>query len=239
MENIEVNPQTPGEYLIRVGDALAPKAPLNIKIEGILSAPADFLAGKKEEYKPELAHLLIDRDNQTLKLVLDEYDPYSRDEITGSLKDNVELEKWNINTAKRWTVGEFLQFVRERKMWFAKPEDQVALLKGLQTWKVNVDREIKIFNDNKGNSTDSVETVVSKVQGLVYKFNLSIPVFKGYDKKKFTVEIGLDPKATTVDIYLYSDELYQLRIDERDRLFAFELKKFDSLDFNCSQVYIS
>jgi len=239
MEDLKINAVGPGEYTFRVGAALELKAPLNINISGMLSAPAEWLSKKAAEYDPKDAHLIVDKDNNKLTLTLDEYQPTSRDVITGSLTDDVELAKWQINTSKRWTVNELLQFVRERKYFFTDGAEQEKLLASLQKWNVNINREIKKHNDNSGNSLDSLETNVTKVEGLVKQFNLSIPIFKGYEKKTFSVQFGLDPKSTQVDLYMFSDELFTLKKTLLDSLFAQELAKFKALNFDCSVVNIS
>lgn len=239
MENVELHGATPGEYFIRIGTATEEKKPLPLKIDGMLSAPSEFLLNKSTEYEAAHAHLLIDKDALKLQLVLDEFDPNSRDVITGTLSEDVELKKFKINTSERWTVKEFLQFVRERKLFFAEYSDQTKLLQSLQKWDTQITRVIKQHNDNHGNSEQNLETKVAAVEGLISKFKLNIPLFKGYSKEVFTVEIGLDPKATSVDIFLFSDELFELRLTRRDSIFDAETKKFDAMGFACSKINIS
>jgi hypothetical protein len=82
-----------------------------------------------------------------------------------------------------------------------------------------------------------VQQTTQGEDGLITKFDLLIPIFQGYSKMKFTVEIGLDPKNTTVQLYLISDELIELEIGQREKLIEDELKKFDY--FKCSKVVLS
>lgn len=241
MEKIEFNAHVPGDFTVREGKALEVFHPKALNIVGMLSAPFEFLQSKKESgvYGAYHSHLLVDKENETLTLVLNEKDEKSRDTITGKLSVDPQLSKWHINSGQRWTVPTLLQFIRERKFFFADPADHDKLIKSLQKWHVNVEREIKKFNDNSGNSLDSLETKVASVEGLVSKFVLEIPIFKGYPKEKFTVEIGLDPKSTQVDIFLFSDELFELTITRRNAIFETELYKFISMGFDCSVINIS
>lgn len=55
----------------------------------------------------------------------------------------------------------------------------------------------------------------------------------------FTVNIGLDPKNSQVDFFLYSDELFFLTRSDRDLLFKKELDAFLKVGFNCSVIHIS
>ncbi len=88
------------------------------------------------------------------------------------------------------------------------------------------------------NSLAMLERKVNDID-LVKEFTLSIPIFKGYEKKDFTVFIGLDPKSSQVDFFLYSDELFFLTRTEREKLFSAELERIKNLNFNCSIIYVS
>jgi hypothetical protein len=127
------------------------------------------------------------------------------------------------------------------RFYFADKAAQTKLVQSLQKWSVKVERVINEHNDNKGNSNFQLETKVqqsaSGEDGLISKFDLLIPIFQGYAKQKFTVEIGLDPKNTAVMLYLISDELIELEIGQREKLIQDELNKFD--DFECSKVVLS
>lgn len=228
----------PGVYKILHGAAELERYPLRIELTGILSAPHDFLKNKVENYEAKQAHLLIDRDKNTLILSLNSKDDKSCDTIQGRLSIDPQLEAFAINTEKRWTVKAFVEFLRQRKFFFKEPDAQGKLIASLQKWSVNIERVIKEHNSNDGNSVSSLETKVSGVD-LITKFDLDIPVYKGYAKKQFSVQIGLDPKSTHVELFLYSEDLPFLVYSERERLFGVEVEKFTKLGFDCSVVNIS
>jgi len=236
--NITLEIGTPGEHNILFGEAEKKIYPKSLNITGVLSAPANFLKGKVGMFKKEDAHLIIDRDNNKLVLNIDERSEKSPIQITGQLKPSEDLAAWEINTSERWSVNEFLAFVRERKFFFKDPVVQGKLIASLQKWNVNVEMVIKQHNDNSGNSLAMLERKVGEID-LVKEFTLSIPIYKGYQKREFVVNIGLDPKNTQVDFFLYSDELFFLTRTDRESLFNQEIENFKKLGFDCSVIEVS
>lgn len=217
------------EVIIRHGDALAPQAEKGISIDGTLSSPFQFLSGRGtiDETK---SHLRIYKDLGKVELYIQDTNPYTTHKITGSLKRDSVLNQFAINTEKRWAVSDFLKFVRTMRFYFADKEQHSSLLQSLQTWSVQIQRVIKEHNDNSGNSNFQLETKVRDVK-LLTKFALELPIFQGYPKHKFNVEIGLDPKAVSVDLYLISDELIELEIGVREKTIENELKNFEANKF--------
>jgi hypothetical protein len=235
MENLQLNiTPTGSEFVIREGSALEAKSAKSIKIDGVLDAPYQFKIGKKLD--PLTCHIKIRKDKGEIALIAQDTDPYTTHEITGRLTYDTVLAQFHINKEKRWTVQEFLKFVKMMKFFFADKAAHTKLIESLQKWSVKVERVINEHNDNKGNSNFQLETKVREVE-LLSMFDLYIPIFQGYDKKKFTVEIGLDPKNVSVDLFLISDELFELEIRERESLIADAIEKFN--DFPCSKITVS
>lgn len=230
-----MKPQTPGEYVIRKGDALEAKAPKAINLVGVLAAPAQFLAGKTIDDKQ--AHLKIFNYEGKLELVIQDTDPYTTHTIVGSLTKDQILQQFKINSDTRWSVAEFLKFIKTMRFYFADRPAHDALIQSIQKWSVKVERVIVEHNDNKGNSNFQLETKVQAVDGLIHKFDLNVPIFQGYPKVKFTVEIGLDPKNTQVMLYLISDDLIELEIGQREGAIKDQLEQLKAYAF--SKVVIS
>jgi hypothetical protein len=226
----------PGEYIIREGEALPALHPDGIMITGTLGAPFQFYDGKRDKINAIDCHITIQKDKGVIALNIEDQNPHTDSVITGQLKKDAALEQWKINTEHRWTVQGFLKFIKTQRYYFDKPEECSELVASLQSWNAKVETVIKSHNDNAGNSLNLLEKKVSEI-GLKTKFNLHIPLFQGYPKVKFTVEIGFDPKTNSVDLFLISDELFELEIQEREKHIDAELQKFS--DFACSKVVIS
>jgi hypothetical protein len=227
-----------GQLVIREGEALPLHYPAPIALSGTLGAPHQFLKGRTRVDETE-SHLLIKKDKGSIELVIGDRSATSVISVVGTLTPDGDLKKFNINTEKRWTIAEFLKFIKTMRFYFADKAAHAALVLSLQTWSVKIERVINEHNDNKGNSNFQLQTKVqqSAADSLISRFNLLIPIFQGYPKIQFTVEIGLDPKNTAVDLYLISDELIELEIGQREKLIEEEIEKFSK--FACSKVVIS
>lgn len=227
---------TGNELTIRYGDADEIVHDKSIVISGVLGAPFQFLQGRGELDDKKI-HLLVDTNNSKIQLVVGDTDPHTTHTITGALSFNPELQAFKINTATRWTVRDFIKFCRERKFFFKDHGEHAKLVEGLMKWSANIETLVKEFNDQKGNSLFQLETRVKKADGFIESFLLNIPIFQGYPKVVFKVEIGLDPKHTGVDLFLISDELMTMIYQERERIITEEVKNFDKYTF--SKVVVS
>lgn len=236
-EQTRINITPSGDNLtIRYGDAEEIMHPKSINITGTLRAPHQFLIGRGT-FNQEQTHLIIDGKDGKLKLVLNDVDPHTTHTITGSITKDSELSSFQINSSKRWTVRDFLKFIREKRYHFDSKDEHDKLLSNLRKWGATVETIVKEHNDNTGNSLFQLETKVQKVDGFVSAFTLNMPIFQGYPKEKFKVEIGLDPKTTGVDLYLISDDLTELEFKVKEKILSDELKNFDSYTF--SKVVVS
>lgn len=225
---------TGNELTIRYGEAEKIVYPLGIRIAGILAAPYQFYEGKKPEAKD--CHIEIKKDTGVIALHILDTNPHSSSVITGQLKYDGYFSQWGVNTEKRWTVSAFLKHIKMQRSFFTEKTECDAMVSSLQKWNARVEVVMKQHNDNAGNSLSMLERTVSDIE-LKTKFSLTIPIFQGYDKQKFTVEIGLDPKSNSVELYLFSNDLFELEILHREKLIQSEIAKFDS--FPCSKVVIS
>lgn len=232
---INITPTGP-ELVIRYGDAEEIKYPSSLNIIGTLQAPFQFLQGRGK-LDQEKIHLLIDAKKNCIELVVGDIDPNTTHKIAGVLYEDSELNAFQINTAKRWTIKDFIKFARERRFFFADKSEHDKLVGGLMQWSANVETLVKEFNDNRGNSLFQLETRVKKAEGFKDSFLLNIPIFQGYEKQKFKVEIGLDPKTSGVDIFLISDELMEITFALKEKIIGDEVKRFDPYTF--SKVVIS
>jgi hypothetical protein len=222
------------ELILRMGDAEKISYAKSINITGILAAPSQFRSGK--DLDPTKCHIQIKKDAGVIALHILDTDPHSGSCITGQLKQDGYFAQWQINSEKRWTVSQFVKHIKMHKSFFTNGKECDDLARSLQTWNAKIETVIKEHNDTSGNSLSMLERKVSQVE-LITKFSLTIPIFQGYPKQTFAVDIGLDPKQNAVELYLFSNDLFSLEINHRDSLIESELAKFE--DFPCSKVVLS
>lgn len=237
MENLNVRiAGEAGEYTIRHGDAEKIQYEKPISITGVLDACSQFLKGKTID--PLKSHLRIFQQQGRLELYINDTDPNSQHVITGSLTKNVDLKAFEINSMTyRWSVSDFLRFIKQNRYFFANKEQHAKLITNMQAWSAKIETVLVQANDQKGNSNFQIEQKVRAVDGFVDKFELNIPIYQGDVSLKFTVEIGLDPKNTSVQIYLFSDELFELEMTQRATLMKAALAEMEEQTF--SKIVVS
>jgi hypothetical protein len=232
--NLTVVNQEGKDIVFRTGDAEKIVHPKSINISGILAAPFQFLSGKA--FDPGQCNIQIQKDKGIIDLYILDTDPHSGSKISGQLKSDGYFSQWAINSEKRWTVSNFLKHVKMHRSFFTRGSDCDTLVSSFQKWNAKIETVIKQHNDDSGNSLAMLEKKVSEVD-LMTKFSLTIQIFQGYPKQTFVVEIGLEPKTNSVELYLFSNDLFTLEIQHREQLLEDELSRFS--DFPCSKVVLS
>lgn len=224
------------ELTIRGGEADKIVHPKAIQITGTLAAPSQFLEGKEGVFNPTEAHVRVYSDKGKLELYLQDTDAHTTHVITGSLTSDSELAAWRINSTTRWGVAPFLEFIKARRYFFETGSECTEMINSLRTWEAEVQTIIKQHSETSGNSLVSLEKKVSTVK-LKTKFRLSIPIYQGYAKQNFDVEVGFDPQTNEVKLFLISDDLYMLELELRQKYM--EVAVAGLANFGCSKVHVS
>ena len=79
------------EIILREGAApkvLDPKAPVKINIEGIITAPCEFLNKRINagQFEQKDCHIIVNREEIKISLVVNESDEYKRGVVVGKLQ---------------------------------------------------------------------------------------------------------------------------------------------------------
>lgn len=237
--NINVSTNEKGVLTILHGKADDPmpreKA---LSIKGTLTAPFNYFAGRQSILMAikTACHIIVNTVQKTIKLVVNDKSGLATDMVSGELIDNPALSEWSINTTERYSPRDLVNHIRQRKYQFLNASDAVQLISELLAWHVKIEKEVKEFNDNRGNSLTSFETRITQIK-LMDRFQLNIPVFLGYPKKTFTVEIGVEPVANGAVLFLISDQLAEMQATLVDEYIGDELKKFEEAGFDCSRIF--
>jgi hypothetical protein len=213
------------------GEAKPYKPNKSINISGTLTAPHAFLIGRGELDQTKI-HLLIEKDKGVLVLVIDDTDPETTHKITGKLTEDSALLSFGVNNdAVKWGNRDMVKFLRKMRFYFADKAQHASLIDSLQKWNISVERIFSDHNnDRTGETKLALETKVSNVS-LLNDFTLEIPIYQGYDKVKFRVQIGIDTLQTQAQLYFYSDELVELKNVFREKIIDEELSKFGQFTF--------
>lgn len=220
---------------ILTGKALEDKHEEAVKIEGILSAPADFLERKQVNWQPENCHVRVDHYYGSITLYTDER-TFNHNVIKGELNQSKVLAKFGINTGKQYSNFELATLLRTNKYWFATPEDHSRIIEQLNKFKAAISTRIESNKDNNGASLQVLER---EVNGITWdrNFRLNIPVFEGYERVVVPVEIGVIPTSSEVKLFLESNDLYEIIEKSKDGLIKDQTDRFDA--WGCSVVRVS
>lgn len=200
------------DIIIREGKAPEIYDPVNLSISGVLNTPQIWLSKKIRSISEISSHIIIDRENLSITLFIDENNHFS-DRIKGKLELHPDFKKFKINTGEQFTNFELAELIKMNRSAFESPSVAMSLVTDLKNFKAKVDKEIEKANNDRGN----VKLVVSQFveSNLPEKFWLEVPVFKGTPKERVEVEIYIDPASLTCS--MVSPHANDLVSDIRDK----------------------
>lgn len=195
------------ELIIREGQAeklLDPKEPIKIALSGTLDAPLEFLKKRLDsgQFEQKRSHLLVNRENLTVKLVTNEHDAYEVGSVVGTLEFNAKFKEFGINTGKKWSPTELGLFIKMNRSFFVDKSTAMALTTELMNFKATVDSKIDRMMNEKGDKTDNFSQVVNS--NLPPTFKIKIQIFKGYPAEELEIETFANIDGREVSFALIS-----------------------------------
>lgn len=225
--NVNVTSEN-GELILREGQAAPVYAAKRVRIAGCLKAPADYLLNKQDNYSPDNCHLVVNKEQGTLELVLNEKEE-TGDLVTGEMKINSLVSLFGINGEKKWEINALRQLFQRSSFHFANRDEWLKMITSLQKFKSTVVRIYDNQSDNSGNSKIALENQVQEAN-VIKSFKLNISIFEGYEKHSFNVEIGVDVSSAETKLFLYSEELYHLMESLKENYMNAELTRFAKME---------
>lgn len=174
------------ELVIREGKALELKEPVRVFIVGCIDSPLKWIEKRLTLIDQLQAHLLVDRENRTIVLKIDETDFYQAN-ITGCLTVHPDFNKIGINDGEYLTNFEMADLFKMNRSMFENKSVAMKLVTELQRFKAKVEKEIEQADNNRGDRKLLLAQTVES--NLPEKFKLCIPLFKGQKKQTFEVEV--------------------------------------------------
>lgn len=211
-ENKKINVNIPEganavEVIIREGVAapqLEMKAPVKTELLGTIGVPAEYLEKRvaTKQFTQERSHLIVNRENIFLRLVINEDDEYLRGVVSGQLEFSPVFKKFGINSGKAWTPTELGLFFKMNRAFFPDRAVNMALVTELMNFKAKIDSKIEQSFKEKGDRTDNFAQVVNS--NLPASFVLNIPIFKGMNAETIEVETVTNIDGREVSFVLIS-----------------------------------
>ncbi len=215
------------EIVIREGDApkvLDPLPPIAPSISGVIGVPAEYLAkriSEPDQINQKRCHVIIDRSNISITLVVSEDDKRLRGEIKGTLDLHPKFIEFGINSKKSWDPVELGQFFKMNRAFFPDKSENMTLVTLLKNFEATVNSSIEKQKSETGDFKDNYSGVVqSKLPGA---FKLKLPVFKGVPADDLEIEFYASVNGRTVTLQLFSPGANQLLEDLRDSVIDKEI----------------
>lgn len=218
MENLtlKVESVSGNEIVIREGDALPQREPVKINISGDIKTISSFVAGRKDVSDSLAGHQYInkgraivevDKQKRTIILMLDPANPYGG-VITAKMELNPDLAEFCINAKKTFKQKELVDLLKFSGLAFDNAEKHAMLLRSYQSFNAKAYIDMASDSDSRGNKSSSFNKKVET--NLPVDFVLNIPIFKGQDRKRFSVEICLEVTDGGCNFWFESVELKEL-----------------------------
>jgi hypothetical protein len=214
------------ELIVREGQAEIIREPLKVELSGTIKAPGDFFANRKEDLKENECHVVYSKTDGKIVLTTDEGNYYGS-RVTGSLRKNPDLVAFGINSGKMWSIKDLMQKLKMSRAFFPDKDECLNIVTNLSKSKIKVDTILEQETSNSGSSKNNIEVSVKSEFNLF--FGLELPVFVGFDKKKFKTEICLNVRDKAVEFWLESVELEEILQSEMESIMNAEIKKFGNV----------
>ena len=216
------------QLIIREGKAkeiLPELAPIKTDITGLITAPAEFLRKRqldKTQIDPMHTHVLVDRDDNSIVLVMQDDDPYNRGFVIGRLYPSIKFRQFGINEAKGWEPNALGQFFKMNRAFFQDKAANMALVAQLKNFEATINSKLEKQQNEKGDFKDSYSGTV--MSNLPDAFNLTIPIFSGMEPETIEVEFYATINGREVQLQLVSPGAEQLIQELRDQIIDDQIK---------------
>lgn len=229
------------ELIIREGEAvkeLEPKAPIKTNLSGVLSTPLEYLKKRVAtgQFLQERSHIIVNRENVSISLIINENDDYERGEIKGTLDFHPKFKEFGINEGKVWTPSVLGMFFKMNRTFFPDKTLNMKLVSDLMNFTAKVSNKIEMSLKESGSKTDNYEQVVNS--NLPEKFTLQIPIFKGKPAENLEIETFAQINGREVAFILISPSANQLLEDIRDKAIDEEIAQIKEVAPNIAIIEV-
>ena len=223
------------ELIIRqVNDEVKTTLPIlepdKVEISGNITAIFDFLEKRWNAADKQIdhcrTHILVDRDNMQMALVVNETDKRDKKEIIGAIKLSRQYIAFGVNK-KLWESTELGNFFRINRSYFEKKDTNMMLVNLLKRFTAKVNTEVEREEKDNGSVTDVYRKVVDS--NLPEAFAVRIPIFKGSQPEVFSIEIIAHVEGKHAVLELISPDAEAIVEEVRDKIINAEIEKIREL----------
>ena len=204
---------------------LPAKEPLNLQVDGVITCIYAFLEKRwgTEQIEKEHTHILVNREKLVVTLVTNENDERTTQTIIGSIQLSRQFSGFHINDGKLWKPVQLGDFFRINRSFFETKEKNMELVNLLKSFSAKVQTTIKKEYSDNGSVTDNYEKAVDS--NLPPSFTINIPIFKGAEPEKLSIETIAHVEGNTALLTLISADAECIIEESRDKIINAELDK--------------
>ena len=196
---------TPIEVVIREGHApnvLDEQPPVKIDIIGTIDAPLRWLKQRISLIDQKKANIRVNRSNMKILLTTEETDPLNGGLVMGVLKVSDEIQRFGINSSKKWVPIELSMFFKMNRAFFPDKSQNMQIVSDLKKFKAKIDSQLEQSKEENGSYSERYSQVVDS--NLPKSFKIRIPLFRGFQPEEIEVETYADIDGRSVTLSLIS-----------------------------------
>jgi hypothetical protein len=133
---------------------LPKKEPVVIDVTGVPGNIYEFLDKRldKGQFKQEECHIIVNRENMEIKLIINETDAYNRSTISGKLSVHPRFKEFQINSSYAWQPLELGQFFKMNRAFFEDTKAHENLVDLLSNFEADIQNRLEKKQANNGSS---------------------------------------------------------------------------------------
>ncbi len=213
-----------------VEDKLPVLEPDKVEISGNITAIFAFLEKRWDAEDAQVnhcrTHILVDRDNLMMTLVVNETDKREKKTVVGTIQLSRQYTAFGVNK-KLWESTDLGNFFRINRSYFEKKETNMSLVSLLKRFTAKVNTEVEREEKDNGSVTDVYRKVVDS--NLPEAFAVKIPIFKGSQPEVFSIEIIAHVEGRHAVLELISPDAEAIVEEVRDKLIDEQIEKIKEL----------
>lgn len=235
--NITLPEGKEGVHVVHLLEGKAPEPfnnhPMQVVINGDINAIVDYMLQRDDLLNKNTTIILFDEHKGTIELCGNPADRLAI-KIKAALQVHPDLVNFGINGQKRFTQKDLESLVKMNRIYFADSDANTELLRQLKNFKAKVQSNYENSKDDRANANSTFNKNVEA--DIALNFVLQIPLFKGFETKKFVVDICFDVTDSSVSFWLDSVELAELQKAAVAQAFAPQKQQFVADGFTCINV---
>ena len=237
MDNNKVNVIVPKDYngkaievVIREGHAskvLDEQPPVKIDITGTIDAPLRWLKQRISLIDQKKANIRVNRSNMKILLTTEETDPLNGGSVMGVLKVSDEIQRFGINTSKKWIPIELSMFLKMNRAFFPDKSQNMQLVSDLKKFKAKIDSQLEQSKEENGSYSERYSQVVDS--NLPKSFKIRIPLFRGFQPEDIEIETYADIDGRSVTLSLISAGANETMEEYKNKVIDEQLAEIEAI----------